>query len=185
MWGFFRNFYHFSTIFPTIFPLLTAIFPPFSGDFCHSVPDFFPNFFYFSFHFSTQNFKNFGNSGNFEAFKEFLSFSPQFSLRFPLFSLQFLLFSPRFPPCCPQFFPKFWIFPPKSLEFCESQVPTWRGCSLRRCGSLRTLFPGWLVTLVTGCLKMDAVCRMGSVVFRSGLPWRRGKKKKQEKIRKI
>lgn len=29
---------------------------------------------------------------------------------------------------------------------------------------------GWLVILVTGCLKMDAVCLTGSAVFRSGLP---------------
>lgn len=29
---------------------------------------------------------------------------------------------------------------------------------------------GWLVILVTGCLKMDAVCLTGRAVFRSGLP---------------
>lgn len=29
---------------------------------------------------------------------------------------------------------------------------------------------GWLVTLVTGCLKMEAVCLTGSDVFKSGLP---------------
>lgn len=33
-----------------------------------------------------------------------------------------------------------------------------------------TLLLGWLVILVTGCLKMDAVWRTGSAVFRSGLP---------------
>lgn len=37
-------------------------------------------------------------------------------------------------------------------------------------GSLFTLLLGWLVILVTGCLKMDAVCLTGRAVFRSGLP---------------
>jgi hypothetical protein len=32
------------------------------------------------------------------------------------------------------------------------------------------LLLGWLVIFVTGCLKMDAVCRTGSAVFKSGLP---------------
>lgn len=31
---------------------------------------------------------------------------------------------------------------------------------------------GWLVILVTGCLKMDAVCLTGRAVFKSGLPCR-------------
>lgn len=44
------------------------------------------------------------------------------------------------------------------------------GCSIARCRSVFTLFPGWLVTLVTGCLKMEAVCLMGRAVFRSGFP---------------
>lgn len=47
---------------------------------------------------------------------------------------------------------------------------SWRGCSTAFCGSLFTLLLGWLVILVTGCLKMEAVCRTGSAVFRSGLP---------------
>lgn len=53
---------------------------------------------------------------------------------------------------------------------------TWRGCSFIRCGSDFTLLLGWFVTLVTGCLKIDAVCLIGNVVFRSGLPlfWLRG-----------
>lgn len=41
------------------------------------------------------------------------------------------------------------------------------------CGSVLTLLLGWLVTFVTGCLKMDAVCRTGRDVFRSGLPYER------------
>lgn len=45
------------------------------------------------------------------------------------------------------------------------------GWSTAFCGSLFTLLLGWLVIFVTGCLKMDAVCRTGSAVFRSGLPW--------------
>lgn len=49
-------------------------------------------------------------------------------------------------------------------------VLTCRGCSVTRCGSDRTLLLGWLVTLVTGCLKMEAVCLMGKVVFKSGFP---------------
>lgn len=41
------------------------------------------------------------------------------------------------------------------------------------CGSVLTLLLGWLVTFVTGCLKMEAVCRTGRDVFRSGLPYQR------------
>lgn len=48
---------------------------------------------------------------------------------------------------------------------------TCRGCSTAFCGSLFTLLLGWLVILVTGCLKMDAVCLTGRAVFRSGLPY--------------
>lgn len=47
---------------------------------------------------------------------------------------------------------------------------TCRGCSTAFWGSLFTLLLGWLVILVTGCLKMDAVCLTGRAVFRSGLP---------------
>lgn len=49
---------------------------------------------------------------------------------------------------------------------------TCRGWSTAFWGSVLTLLLGWLVTLVTGCLKMDAVCLTGSDVFRSGLPCR-------------
>lgn len=42
------------------------------------------------------------------------------------------------------------------------------GWSTPLCKSVFTLLLGWFVTLVTGCLKMDAVCRTGSVVFKSG-----------------
>lgn len=49
---------------------------------------------------------------------------------------------------------------------------TCRGWSIAFCGSVFTLLLGWLVTLVTGCLKIDAVCRTGSVVFKSGLALR-------------
>lgn len=51
-------------------------------------------------------------------------------------------------------------------------VLTCRGCSTAFWGSLFTLLLGWLVILVTGCLKMDAVCLTGRAVFRSGLPCR-------------
>lgn len=47
---------------------------------------------------------------------------------------------------------------------------TCRGCSTAFWGSLFTLLLGWLVILVTGCLKMDAVCLTGRAVFRSGFP---------------
>jgi len=47
------------------------------------------------------------------------------------------------------------------------------GWSTAFCGSVFTLLLGWFVTLVTGCLKMDAVCRTGSVVFKSGLAFKR------------
>lgn len=53
---------------------------------------------------------------------------------------------------------------------CVFQRLTCLGCSIARCRSVFTLFPGWLVTLVTGCLKMEAVCLMGRAVFRSGFP---------------
>lgn len=49
-------------------------------------------------------------------------------------------------------------------------VFTCLGWSTAFCGSVLTLLLGWLVTLVTGCLKMEAVCLTGSDVFRSGLP---------------
>lgn len=49
-------------------------------------------------------------------------------------------------------------------------VLTCRGCSTAFWGSLFTLLLGWLVILVTGCLKMEAVCLTGRAVFRSGLP---------------
>lgn len=55
-------------------------------------------------------------------------------------------------------------------SICVSRLLTCRGCSIVFCRSDFTLFPGWLVTLVTGCLKMEAVCLMGRAVFRSGLP---------------
>lgn len=50
--------------------------------------------------------------------------------------------------------------------------PTCLGWSTAFCGSVFTLLLGWFVTLVTGCLKIDAVCRTGSVVFKSGLALR-------------
>lgn len=57
---------------------------------------------------------------------------------------------------------------------CVHRALTCLGCSAPLCGSVFTLLPGWLVTLVTGCLKMDAVCLIGRAVFRSGLPpWMR------------
>lgn len=58
----------------------------------------------------------------------------------------------------------------KSEQTNRTQMLTCRGCSVARCGSVLTLLLGWLTTLVTGCLKMEAVCLMGSAVFRSGFP---------------
>lgn len=46
------------------------------------------------------------------------------------------------------------------------------GWSIAFWGSVLTLLLGWLVTLVTGCLKMEAVCLTGSDVLRSGLPFK-------------
>lgn len=51
-------------------------------------------------------------------------------------------------------------------------VCTCLGWSTAFCGSVLTLLLGWLVTFVTGCLKIDAVCRTGRDVFRSGFPYR-------------
>lgn len=58
----------------------------------------------------------------------------------------------------------------KDQNWCISSL--WRTCfgwSTAFCRSVFTLLLGWFVTLVTGCLKMDAVCRTGNVVFKSGL----------------
>lgn len=66
-----------------------------------------------------------------------------------------------------------WPRPPElpvCVFVCVFQRLTCLGCSIARCRSVFTLFPGWLVTLVTGCLKMEAVCLMGRAVFRSGFP---------------
>lgn len=50
-------------------------------------------------------------------------------------------------------------------------ICTCLGWSTAFCGSVLTLLLGWLVTFVTGCLKIEAVCRTGRDVFRSGFPY--------------
>lgn len=52
-----------------------------------------------------------------------------------------------------------------------SRLCTCLGWSTAFCGSVLTLLLGWLVTFVTGCLKIEAVCRTGRDVFRSGFPY--------------
>lgn len=52
----------------------------------------------------------------------------------------------------------------------NSNRRTCLGWSTAFWGSVFTLLFGWLVTFVTGCLKMEAVCLTGSDVFKSGLP---------------
>ncbi len=61
--------------------------------------------------------------------------------------------------------------PHLNLQTVNDEV-TCRGCSVALWRSVLTLLLGWLTTLVTGCLKMEAVCLMGSAVFRSGFPYK-------------
>lgn len=67
-------------------------------------------------------------------------------------------------------------FLPKNIESDSLKKHlTCFGWSAAFCGSVFTLLLGWLVILVTGCLKIEAVWRTGNVVFRSGLALRKDK----------